>query len=115
MASAVRLLDNNGVNIPPGVIGYTPVLGTGQKVTDAAVGGNHELALTAGKTYILSSDITANGGWLLGLATTATAANVIWYIPPNGQLVIHMPAGYATLHYQALADGASLYVAEVKS
>jgi hypothetical protein len=113
MSTAVRLLDNQGFNVPPGIVGYTPVLASGQKVTDAATGGDHELALTAGKTYIAMADTTAGGQWLLGIATTATAANVIWFIPVGGVLCFHMPVDYATLHYQALANGSSLYITEV--
>jgi len=114
MSSAVRLLDNQGFNVPPGALGYTPKAGTGQKVTDAAIGGDHTLDLTAGKTYIAMADSTAGGQWLMGIANSTTAANVIWFIPVGQTLVFHMPIGYATLHYNALANGASLYLAEIE-
>lgn len=114
MSSAVRLLDNQGFNVPPGVAGYTPVLASGITLTDAAVGGNHTQALTAGKMYIAMADSTAGGQWLMGIADSTTAANVIWLIPQGGILCFHMPIGYATLHYNALANGAKLYIAEVQ-
>jgi hypothetical protein len=113
MSSAVRLIDNAGFNVPPGVPGYTPKAGTGIKLTDAATGGNHTQALTAGKTYVAMADSTAGGQWLLGVADSTTAANVIWMIPVGGVLCFHMPS--ATLHYNALANGASLYLVEIDS
>ncbi len=114
MSSAVRLLDNSGFNIPPGVAGYTPKVGGGITLTDAAVGGDHTQALTAGKTYVAHADATAGGSWLLGVADSTTAANVIWMVPVGGVLAFHMPTGYTTLHYNALANGAKLYITELE-
>ena len=108
------LRDAVGNTVPPGVAGGHPVLASGIKLTDAtADGGDHTQALTAGATYKIMADSTAGGQWLFGIATTATAANVVWFCPVGGVLALTMPAGYATLHYQALANGASCYIAKM--
>jgi hypothetical protein len=113
MISATRLLDNAGFNVPPGVAGFTPAIGKGITLTDAATGGDHTQVLAAGKTYVAMADQTAGGQWLLGVADSTAAANVIWFVPQGGTLCFHMPAGYTTLHYNALANGAKLYITEL--
>lgn len=114
MSTAARLIDNGGFTIPPGALGYTPVLASGITLTDATTGGNHTQALTAGKTYIAMADATAGGNWLLGVADVTTAANAVWFVPVSGVLVFHMPAGYATLNYECLASGGKLYLARLE-
>ena len=115
MSSAVRLLDNQGFNVPPGVAGYTPKVGGGQKVTDAATGGDHsDITVTAGKTYVVMADSTAGGQWLLGVATVLTATNVMWMVPVGGVLCLHVPLGYTAIHYECLASGGSLYLVELE-
>jgi len=114
MATATRLIDNGGFTVPPGALGYTPVLASGIKLTDAATGGDHTQALTTGATYVAMADPTAGGDWIMGVADVTTAANAVWYVPVNGILVFHMPVGYTTLHYEALASGASLYIARLQ-
>lgn len=111
--SAVMLRDAVGNTVPPGVAGGHPVLASGIKLTDAATGGDHTQALDAGATYKIMADTTSGGQWLFGIATTATAANVVWFCPVGGVIAITMPADYATLHYQALANGASCYIAKM--
>ncbi|MEN6534493.1 MAG: hypothetical protein ABFD89_12570 [Bryobacteraceae bacterium] len=111
MASAVRLLDNQGFNVPPGALGYTPVHGTGGVETDAATGGDHALTVTAGKTYMILA--TATAACIFGLATVATAANVAWMVPAGQAIVIAIPPGYSSLHYMALANGGGFYYTEL--
>ncbi len=114
MSSAVRLLDDGGFVVPPGIAGYTPKLASGQKVTDAATGGDHsDITVTAGKTYVVHADATAGGSWLLGVADVTTAVNALWFVPAGGILSLHVPLGYTALHYECLASGGSLHIVEL--
>jgi hypothetical protein len=108
---AVMLRDAYGNTVPPGVQGGTPVLASGITLTDAATGADHTQALVAGATYKIMSD--AIGGWVFGVATVATAANIIWFVPPSQAVCITMPPGYATLHYMCLVNGGSCYIAKM--
>ncbi len=108
------LTDNGGFNVPPGVAGYTPKAAGGAKLTDAATGGDHTVAVTPGKTYVAMADSTAGGQWLLGVADSTTTANVMWMVPVGGVLSLHIPVGITSLHYNALANGASLYIVELE-
>jgi hypothetical protein len=111
--AAVMLRDACGVTIPPGIPGYSPVLASGIKLTDAATGGDHTQTLTDTDVYVVMADTTAGGAWLLGVADVTTAANALWFVPVGGMLAFRMPQGYTTLHYEALANGASLYIAKL--
>jgi len=102
----VFLSDNGGNRVPPGVISGDPVLASGIKITDATIGGDHTETVVSGATYQIMTDATT--------ATTATAANVIWFMPESSVRVITIPVGYTSLHYQALANGASAYISKLK-
>jgi len=110
----VFLSDNGGNRVPPGVISGDPVLASGIKITDATVGGDHTQTVVSGATYQIMTDATTGGAFLFGIATTATAANVIWFMPESSVRVITIPVGYTSLHYQALANGASAYISKLK-
>jgi hypothetical protein len=106
------LHDNAGNRVPPGVASGAPVLATGVTITDAAVGADHTETLTAGKTYKIM--VTATGGFLLGVATTATAANILWFVEAGGVACFTLPIGYGTLHYQGLVNDSTAYIVELK-
>ena len=110
---AIMLRDAYGNTVPPGVQGGTPVLASGITLTDAAAGADHTETLVAGATYKIMADTTAGGQWLFGIATTATAANIIWFCPLGGVIALTMPAGYTALHYQCLASGGKCYIAKM--
>ena len=114
MSSEVYLSDNAGNRVPPGVASGDPVLASGIKITDAASGADHTVTVEAGATYQIMVDATTDGAFLFGLATTATAANVLWFMPPLAVRVITIPAGYTSLHYQSLASGGSAYLVKMK-
>lgn len=112
MPIAARILNNDGFNSPPGALDAAPVLSqTAQTATDAATGDDHELTLEAGKAYLVMT--TGTGGFIFGLAATTTAANIRWMCPANWAVVLRMPIGYTTLHYQGLVDGSTFYIVEL--
>lgn len=108
---SVMLRDAVGNTVPPGVAGGHPVLASGITLTDAATGADHTETLVAGRTYKLMADAT--GGWVFGIATVATAANIIWFVPPSGVVCITMPPGYTVLHYMCLVNGGKCYIAKM--
>ena len=114
MSSEVYLSDNAGNRVPPGVASGDPVPGSGITITDAASGANHTVTVEAGATYQIMVDDTTDGAFLFGIATTATAANILWFMPPLTVRVITIPAGFTSLHYQSLASGGSAYLVKMK-
>lgn len=109
------LCDNGGNRVPPGVASGDPVLGSGITISDGtADGDDHAETVEAGATYQIMVDKTTNGAFLFGLATTATPANILWFMPPLTVRVITIPAGYTSLHYQSLASGGSAYLVKMK-
>ncbi len=115
MYNEVYLCDNAGNKVPPGVSSGEPIAGSGIKITDdTADGGDHTETVIAGATYKIMVDITSNGAFLFGIATTATATNVIWFAPEKSVLVIKIPSGSTLLHYQSLASGGSAYIVRLK-
>lgn len=112
MSTAARILNNAGHNAPPGALDAAPVLSqTAQTATDSTTGGDHELTLAAGKAYLVMT--TGTGGFIFGLAATTTAGNIRWMCPANWAVVIRMPIGYTTLHYQGLVNGSTFYIVEL--
>ena len=115
MYNMMYLCDNNGNKVPPGVSSGDPVAESGIKITDGtADGGDHTETVVAGATYKIMTDGTTDGAFLFGIATTATEANVIWFMPESSVLVIKIPTGKTSLHYQALAGAASAYIVRLK-
>jgi hypothetical protein len=106
------LSDNHGIAVPPGFIGFTPIHGTGGVATDAATGGDETLTVVAGQSYALMT--TAAAACIFGLADITTAANVGWFCPPSSILLIHIPAGYTTLHWEALVSGGGFYYTKLE-
>ena len=114
MYNETFLCDNAGNRVPPGVSSGDPVKASGIKISDAATGADHTETVEEGKTYKIMTDATSGGAFLFGILTTATAANVIWFMPESSVLVIKIPSGVTSLHYQALANGASAYLVKLK-
>lgn len=109
---AVRLASNGGHAAVPGAVSADPVPGTGQTATDAATGGDHTLTVVGGKSYlIMATDV---GNILFGIATTGTAANIAWMCPKSKAIVINMPEGENTLHYQSDTNAGTFYLTEIK-
>ena len=115
MYNETYLCDNAGNRVPPGVSSGDPVVASGIKITDTTAGdGDHTETVVAGATYKIMVDITTDGAFLFGVATTATTANVIWFAPEKSVLVIKIPTGITSLHYQSLATGGSAYLVRLK-
>ena len=114
MYNETYLCDNAGNRVPPGVSSGDPVAESGIKITDDTAGADHTETVVAGAIYKIMVDITTNGAFLFGIATTDTAANVIWFAPEKSVLVIKIPSGITLLHYQSLASGGSAYIVRLK-
>ncbi|MBE3139503.1 MAG: hypothetical protein IMZ53_02865 [Thermoplasmata archaeon] len=112
MADQINLLDNNGHVVPPGCAAADPIDGSGQTLTDSTTGADHTVTVVAGAMYAFTCLIA--GGMIFGLATTATAANIIWACGFNETIIIKIPEGYTTLHYQSPTSGGSGYLRRIK-
>ena len=114
--SEVYLSDNYGNRVPPGVVSADPVLASGQTLTDATIGADAEATVVAGASYAVTAvGIAATIGMKLGLADVfASAANVIWVATLYETIVIKIPAGYTVLHYEGIADAASVMLRRLK-
>lgn len=98
--------DNVGNRVPPHPDMGTPTLASGQTLAPNK-DTNTEATVVAGATYA----ITAIQGWFIfGLATVATAANIIWACPQGKTIVIKIPAGYTSLHYLSDSDNRTAYL-----
>lgn len=89
--------DNSGNRSGPHPDISDPVLGTGQVVTAGSKDTNATITVEAGKMYAITS---IDGSHIFGIATTATATNVIWAVGEGHTIVIRIPYGYTSLHYQ---------------
>jgi hypothetical protein len=111
-------IDNIGRVIPADLGACAPLAGSGQTLLDAASGADHELTgLVGGATYAatvvpgaMADGALADSTFLFGLLTTATAANIGWVCTPGSTVVIQMPIGSTSLHYQSLASGGTAYL-----
>lgn len=112
MSYEVFLSDNEGNRVTPGVPSGDPVLASGIKITDATIGADHTQTLVAGAMYQISA--TEVSGFIMGILTVATAANILWHVPRNGRLMFKMPSGQATLYYQGLTNSAVGYITRMK-
>jgi hypothetical protein len=112
MTGHVKLSDNSGNMVPPGCAAPDPILASGQTLTDAATGADHEATVVAGAMYAFTCLIA--GGMVFGLATTMTAANIVWACGFNETIIIKIPEGYTTLHYQSPTSGGSGYLRRIK-
>ena len=98
--------DNAGNRVPPHPNMGDPTLASGQTLSPNKE-TNTEATVVAGATYA----ITAVAGWFVfGLATTATAANIVWACYQGETIVIKVPVGYTSLHYQSGSDNRTAYL-----
>ena len=98
--------DNKGNRVPPHPNVGDPTLASGQTLSPNK-NTNTEATVVAGASYA----ITAIQGWFIfGLATTATAANIIWACPQEQTIVIKIPSGYTSLHYLSDSDDRTAYL-----
>ena len=106
--SDVYLSDNAGNRASPGAVNCDPLVASGQTLTDAAIGGDHEVTVVAGARYAFTAGLT--GGFIFGIAAVTTAANIIWACGLNDTIVIKIPQGYTTLHYASLVNDGTGYL-----
>lgn len=104
--SQVYSSDNAGHRVPPHPNLSDPVLASGQTIAASGKDTNAEITVVAGESYA----ITSIGFHVLGIATTATAANIIWAVSDGHTIVIKIPAGYTSLHYQTPSNTRTLYL-----
>lgn len=110
MSNAAMNLNNAGQTGPLGALDAAPVLSqTAQTLTDAATGGDHTMAVTAGTAYVAICTQAS----VFGLADITTAGNVRWVCPAGGATVIRIPVGYTTLHLMSLVNGGIIYLVEI--
>lgn len=112
MFNETYLSDNDGNRVSPGVASGDPVLASGISISDATTGADHTETLVAGAIYQIMT--TTTGGFILGIADTTDAANIIWFVPAGGSRIFKMPNDKATLHYQGLVNTSAAYIARMK-
>lgn len=100
--------DNSGNRVPPGVEAPDPVAASGQTLTDAAIGGDHNVTVIAGEVYAFTANLT--GSFFFGVAAITTAANIIWACGLYNTIVMKIPIGITTLHYAGSVNGATGYL-----
>ena len=109
------MYDNGGFNTSPHPGQSQPLIDTGaisQALTNAAADTNTTATVVAGARYRFSS--TETGGFLFGLATTATATNIRWVCPLYQTIEIEIPQGYTTLHYQTNVNNGYGWLVRIK-
>ena len=107
------LQDNGGFNTSPTPNQSQPVITqTAQVVAHATADTNGSKTVVAGKRYRFTSTLT--GGFLFGLATTATTGNIRWVCPIYQSIEIQIPLGYTTLHYQTNVNDGIGWLVEIK-
>ncbi len=103
----VYLSDNAGHKVPPAGA-PDPIAASGQTLTNAAKDTNTTITVVGGAMYALTAQEV--GGFFLGIATTATAANIIWACPIHETIIINVPSGTTTLHYACDTNDAIGYL-----
>jgi hypothetical protein len=119
MGQPVLLSDYKGFYALPGVASGHPVNGSSQQLTNVAADTNTTATVVAGKSYLVTAVTT--GGFILGLATQATAANVMWVVPLGESRLVHIDpiqAGVSqgdnvTLHYATDTSSGIAYLVEL--
>lgn len=103
--------DNDGNRMPNHPDAANPILASGQTLTNASADTDTSATVVAGATYAITALNT--GGFLFGLATTATAANIVWTCGLQHTTIIKIPAGYTTLHYQTDTNNGMAYLRRI--
>jgi hypothetical protein len=89
--------DNSGNRCGPHPDISDPVLGSGQNVSAGAKDTNEEVTVVAGEMYAITC---IKGAHIFGIATTDTTTNVVWACGSGHTIVIRIPYGYTSLHFQ---------------
>ncbi len=89
--------DNDGNRVPPHPQMADPIIGSGQTLTNGTADSDDTVTVVAGGTYAITALTT--GGFYFGVATVATAANIIWACPLRSTTVIKIPIGITSLHF----------------
>ena len=98
--------DNAGNRMPPHPNMSAPIVASGQTLAPNKE-TNTEATVVAGAVYA----VTAIEGWFVfGIATTGTAANIIWACPQGQTIAIRIPLSYTSLHYQSGSDDRTAYL-----
>lgn len=100
--------DNSGNLVPSGVASADPSAGSGQTLTDATIGGDHNVTVVAGEVYAFTAALT--GSFFFGIAAVTSAANIIWVCGLYDTIVMKIPVGITTLHYAGSVNGATGYL-----
>ena len=103
--------DNDGNRMPNHPDAANAILASGQTLTNASADTNTTATVVAGGMYAITALNT--GGFLFGLATTATAANIIWAAALHKTAIIKIPAGYTVLHYQTDTNSGMAYLRRI--
>jgi hypothetical protein len=98
MIGGTYLFDNSGHIVPPAGA-PDPVAASGQTLTNGTKDTDTEATVVAGASYAFTAQTV--GGFYFGVATIATAANIIWACPLYRTIIISIPAGVTVLHYAA--------------
>lgn len=85
--------DQLGNKVPHGVISGDPVAASGQTLDQTS---STAITVVAGATYLVTPGV---GYVCLGLATVATAANILWIANVGQTIAIKIPVGTTTLYY----------------
>lgn len=99
----VYLSDNSGNRVPPTPDMADPVLGSGQNVSAAAKDTDETVTVVAGEMYAITC---IKGAHIFGVDYSAdatgtnTATNCIWACGSGHTIVIRIPYGYTSLHFQ---------------
>lgn len=101
--------DNAGNRVPPHPGMSSPVAASGILLTDSTIGADHTQAVVAGASYAVTLVSAASTlAMYFGIADVTTDANVIWVCQPYETIIIKIPIGSATLHYEGAANGVSV-------
>lgn len=107
--SDVGLVDNVGHRISH-PLAVAPELASGETfTTNGSTNTNSSDTVVSGRTYAVTNTDKTDGV-LFGIATTATAANVLWAGGPWETIIITIPEGQTTLHHQSVGTSIALRV-----
>jgi hypothetical protein len=101
--------DNNGHRVPPGVVAADPIAGSGILLTDATIGADHTQTVVAGALYAVTFVSAVTGlAMYFGIAAVTSDVNVLWICVPYETIVIKIPIGITSLHYEGAVNGATV-------
>lgn len=101
--------DNNGNRAAPGALAADPIAASGILLTDATIGADHTQTVVGGAIYVATLVSAASTlAMYFGIADVTTDANVLWVCTPYQSIIIKVPEGTTSLHYEGAANGASI-------